>query len=101
MRAAIVATSGDLRESFHQPSPRSASALRNFVHLVLDSAKLPVRGIGIGCKGIIDCASTLVKSLPGDLHFLEGQLLSDVVGAGELLVCAENDARAALVAEAF
>jgi len=101
MRAAIVATSGDLRESFHQPSPRSASALRNFVHLVLDSAKLPVRGIGIGCKGIIDCASTLVKSLPGDLHFLEGQLLSDVVGAGELPVCAENDARAALVAEAL
>jgi len=99
IKAAIVGANGDLHESFHQPSPRSTSALRDFVHLVLDHAKDPVRGIGIGCKGIIDCASTRVKSLPGDLHFLEGQLLSDVVGAGELPICAENDARAALVAE--
>jgi len=101
MRAAIVGTSGDLHESFHQPSPRTPSALRDFVHSVLESTKLPVRGIGIGCKGIIDGASTRVKSLPGDLHFLEGRLLSDVVGAGDLSVYAENDARAALVAEAL
>jgi glucokinase len=73
--------------------------LRDFVHAVLKSAKLPVRGIGIGCKGIIDAASSRVKSSPGDLHFLEGQLLSDVIGAGNTPVCAENDARTALIAE--
>jgi len=101
IRAALVDTSGELHGSFHQPSPRSAAALRDFVHLVLESAKVPVHGIGIGCKGIIDAATTRVKSLPGDLHFLEGQLLRDVVGAGGLTVCAENDARAALVAEAL
>jgi glucokinase len=73
--------------------------LRDFVHSVLKCAKAPVRGIGIGCKGIIDAASTRVKSLPGDLHFLEGELLSDVIATGDVLVCAENDARTALIAE--
>jgi len=58
-----------------------------------------VRGIGIGCKGIIDANSTRVKSSPGDLYFLEGQLLSEVIGAGDLPVCAENDARVALIGE--
>jgi glucokinase len=61
--------------------------------------KTPLQGIGVGCKGIIDATSTRVKSSPGDLHFLEGQLLSEVLRAGDLDVCAENDARVALIAE--
>ena len=56
-------------------------------------------GIGIGCKGVIDSATTEVKRLPGDLHFLEGRTLHDVVDAGDLPVCADNDARTALIAE--
>jgi len=99
IKAAIVGVRGDLLENFCEPSPRSASALRDFVHSVLKSAKVPLQGIGIGCKGVIDTESSRVKSLPGDLHFLEGQLLSDVVQAGELTVCADNDARTALIAE--
>jgi glucokinase len=99
IKAAIVGLQGNLLESFHEPSPRTAPALRDFVHSVLKCAKLPVRGIGIGCKGIIDAASSRVNSLPGDLHFLEGQKLSDVISAGATLVCADNDARTALVAE--
>ena len=99
IKAAIVDARGDLRESFHQPSPRTVCALHDFVHSVLKGAQVPVRGIGVGCKGIIDATSTRVKSLPGDLNFLEGLLLSDVIGSGELPVCAENDARTALLAE--
>ena len=99
IKAAIVGVRGDLLENFCEPSPRSASALRDFVHSVLKCAKVPLQGIGIGCKGVIDTESSRVKSLPGDLHFLEGQLLSDVVQAGELMVCADNDARTALIAE--
>ncbi len=34
-------------------------------------------------NGIIDTDSSRVKSLPGDLHFLEGQLLSEVIDAGD------------------
>jgi glucokinase len=39
-----------------------------------------------------------VQSSPGDLRFLEGLLLTDVV-ATNVPVCAENDARTALLAE--
>lgn len=99
IKAAVVGIGGDLLESFHEPSPHTASALRDFVHSVLKCAKVPVRGIGIGCKGIIDASSSRVKSLPGDLHFLEGQALSEVIAAGDVPVCAENDARTALIAE--
>jgi glucokinase len=99
IKAAIVDLRGDLLESFSEPSPRTISALRDFVHSVVKRAKAPVRGIGVGCKGIIDTNSTRVKSSPGDLYFLEGQLLSEVIGAGDVPVCAENDARVALIGE--
>ena len=99
IKAAIVDIRGELLESFCEPSPRSISALRDFVGSVVKRAKVPVRGIGVGCKGIIDANSTRVKSSPGDLCFLEGQLLSEVIGAGDVPVCAENDARAALIGE--
>jgi glucokinase len=99
IKAAIVGLNGELFESIHEPSPRTISALRGFVHSVVERAKAPVRGIGIGCKGIIDANSTRVRSSPGDLCFLEGQLLSEVIGAGDVPVCAENDARAALIGE--
>jgi glucokinase len=99
IKAAFVGLSGELIDSVHAPSPRTVSALRDFVRLVVKRAKSPVRGIGIGCKGIIDTNSTRVKSSPGDLHFLEGQFLSEVIDAGDVPVCAENDARAALIGE--
>src|SRR5260370_16572381 len=98
IKAAIVGIRGDLLESFRAPSPRTSSALRDFAHSVLERARVPVRGVGIGCKGIIDADSSRVKSLPGDLHFLEGELLSELIAAGDLAVCGENDARTALIA---
>ena len=85
--------------SVREPSPRSPSALRDFVHSLRTNYPGPVVGIGIGCKGVIDSATTEVKRLPGDLHFLEGRTLHDVVDAGDLPVCADNDARTALIAE--
>jgi glucokinase len=99
IKAALVNLSGDLVESFHQPSPRTLVALHDFVHLVLQQAKQQVRGIGIGCKGVIDTATSRVNSLPGDLNFLEGRLLADVVEPGNLPLYADNDARTALIAE--
>jgi glucokinase len=98
IKAGLVGAGGDLFETFQGPSPRTASALRDFVASVLKRAPRPVCGIGIGCKGLIDASSTRVQSSPGDLRFLEGQLLSEVV-ASDVPVCAENDARTALLAE--
>lgn len=99
VKAAIVNLRGELLETFSEPSPRNISVLRGFVDSVVKRAKIPVRGIGVGCKGIIDADCTRVKSCPGDLCFLEGLLLSEVIGAGDRPVCAENDARVALVGE--
>lgn len=99
IKAALVTARGDLIENFHEPSPRTPAALHDFVHSVLKRANAQVGGIGIGCKGVIDTATSRVNSLPGDLHFLEGRVLSDVVGAGKLPVYADNDARTALIAE--
>ena len=99
IKAALVSLSGELVESFHQPSPRTPAALHDFVHLVLGQANSPIRGIGIGCKGVIDTATSRVNSLPGDLNFLEGRLLADVVEPGDLPLYADNDARTALIAE--
>ena len=98
VKAGIVGACGDLFESFQEPSPRTPSALRDFIASVMKRAPHPVCGIGIGCKGIIDAPSTRVQSSPGDLRFLEGLRLTDVV-ATNVPVCAENDARTALLAE--
>lgn len=99
IKAAFVGLSGELIESFQASSPRTVPALRDFVASIVARVKHPVRGIGIGCRGIIDADSTRVRSSPGALCFLEGQLLSEAISAGDLPVCAENDARAALIGE--
>jgi glucokinase len=99
IKAAIVSLNGELIESFHASSPRTVPALRDFVASIVQRTKHPVRGIGIGCRGVIDADSTCVKSSPGALCFLEGQLLSEAISAGDLPVYAENDARAALIGE--
>jgi glucokinase len=99
IKAGLVGLGGNLIESFREPSPRTPSALHDFVHSVLKRAGAPVCGIGVGCKGVIDPATSRVNSLPGDLYFLEEKLLADVIGAGDFPVYADNDARTALIAE--
>jgi glucokinase len=67
----------------------------------LDPAGRPA-AVGIGCKGIIHPGSTRVEVLPGTVHYLEGQLLSDLVHETlpeSVPVFADNDARAALAGE--
>jgi glucokinase len=98
IKAAVVNAQGDLLVRFQAPSPRSAESVHDFIHSALKQANGPLRGIGIGCKGIIDSESTRVNRLPGDLHFLQGICLQELVGS-DLPVRADNDARAALVAE--
>lgn len=99
IKAALVGLRGQLLASFRDNSPRTAYALRDFVHSVLQQVSVPVLGIGIGCKGVIDAATTRINRLPGDLNFMEGFLLRDLVDAKDLPVCADNDARTALVGE--
>ena len=99
MKAALVGLNGQLLASFKENSPRTASALHDFVLSVRERAAGPLLGIGIGCKGVIDAATTRVNRLPGDLNFLEGCLLRELVCVDGLPLCADNDARTALVGE--
>jgi glucokinase len=95
-RGAILAsrtiqTAGDL-EGF-------VPGLQDAIRWLLEATAMPA-GVGVGCKGIIDPGSTRVQILPGPLHFLEGQLLSEVVGMpSDVPVFADNDARVALAGE--
>jgi glucokinase len=60
------------------------------------------RGVGFGCKGIIDTATTTVRTLPGRWGFLVGVRLSDMVEGlvpKRTPVAADNDAKAALAGE--
>ncbi len=98
IKAAVVNLQGDLLQRFQAPSPRNPDSLRDFIHTGLTQAKGSLRGVGIGCKGIIDSDSSRVDRLPGDLHFLQGTVLRDLVES-DLPVRADNDARTALVAE--
>src|SRR4030095_2884388 len=98
VKAAVVTLSGELLQRFHQPSPRSLERLQKFLRSVVNDSPKTVLGIGIGCRGLIDAASTRINRIPGDLQFLQGRLLSEVVET-ELPVCADNDARTALIGE--
>jgi glucokinase len=99
VKAAVVDLRGNLIESFREASPRTPSGLHDFVHSAIKRAPASLRGIGIGCKGVIETATSRVNSLPGDLHFLEGRLLAEVVSASDIPLYADNDARTALIAE--
>jgi len=73
--------------------------LHQAIQWLLEATATP-EAVGVGCKGIIDPDSTRVEALPGALHFLEGQVLSELVGMpSEVPVFADNDARVALAGE--
>ncbi|MGA8439832.1 MAG: ROK family protein [Candidatus Sulfotelmatobacter sp.] len=99
MKAALVGLGGNILASFRADSPRTISSLQDFVRSVRQQATVPVLGIGIGCKGVIDAATTRVNRLPGDLNFLEGGMLRELVNVDGLPVSADNDARTALIGE--
>jgi len=93
VKAAVVNAFGELGEKFQAPSPRTVAELRDFFHSTIEKANVPLRGVGIACKGIIDAESSRINRLPGDLNFLEGSVLGDFVGS-TLPVRADNDALA-------
>lgn len=99
IKGAVVGSSGKLLASFREDSPRTTSSLQEFVRTVRKNAEVPLLGVGIGCKGVINAATTHVNRLPGNLNFLEGYNLSELAKVDDLLICADNDARTALVAE--
>jgi glucokinase len=103
IRAGMVDPDGAILASRTIDTPADLDSflpsLRQAIHWLVE-ATAPPAGAGIGCKGIINPDSTMVETLPGALHFLEGLRLSDIVGLPlEIPVFADNDARVALAGE--
>ena len=105
IKGATVDETGAVTQSLRVNTPASLDEFRQALpHLIrqLSASAAAVTAIGIGCKGIINPETTRVEVLPGTLHYLEGQPLSEIVGpalpAG-VPIAADNDARVALAGE--
>lgn len=105
IKAALVNSKGDIIASHRASTPLTLSAFQKTIQalagsLCLNEANL--RGVGVGCKGIVDPQTTEVLALPGELNYLEGRRLSEMVGPfvpAPCPVAADNDARVALIGE--
>ena len=103
IKAGIVDEKGAILASRTIPTPADLEtfvpSLHGAIRWLLESTTLPA-GVGVGCKGIINPDSTQVETLPGTLHYLQGQRLSELVGLPrDVPVFADNDARVALAGE--
>jgi len=103
IKAGMVDERGAILASRTIPTPADLDtfllSLHESVSWLLEATASP-DGVGVGCKGTINSDSTLVESLRGGLHYLEGLRLSEVVGLpGDVPVFADNDARVALAGE--
>jgi len=104
LKCGLVTASGEMLRAAdtHSPASRQAleSALNTLVPQVLDGRE-PLAA-GFGCKGIIDTADTMVRTLPGVWSFLVGVRLSDMLSGlipAGTPVAADNDAKAVLAGE--
>lgn len=103
IKAGMVDEKGAILASRTIPTPPDLEtfvpSLHTAIGWLLEATMLPA-GVGVGCKGIINPDSTQVEMLSGALHYLEGQLLSELVGLPrDVPVFADNDARVALAGE--
>lgn len=106
IKAGLVGEAGQILARKIVDTPTNLDAFKAaFVGVVRDvaagGAAAPI-GAGVGCKGIVNPATTEVEVLPGTFNFLEGVRLSSLIGSAlgrNLPVSADNDARVALSGE--
>jgi glucokinase len=100
-KAGLVDANGKLHFALSEPTPRSTETFKSLAESFIAalSANARIQAIGIGCKGVLDSKSTVVLSSPGDLHYLEGNSLRNLLNAAGTPIHADNDARTALIAE--
>jgi glucokinase len=103
IKAGMVDETGAILASRAVDTPNELDAftdcLKDAIRWLLEATATP-EGVGFGCKGIVDPATTMVDILPGSLHFLEGLQLKDLLDfPPEVPVYADNDARVAMAAE--
>lgn len=105
IKAGLVTAEGEIIRSKAVSTPTRDDIFKEAIRTVIEELVADcglLRGVGIGCKGVINPQTTEVEILPGDFQFLEGQRLSAIVRPALLndaLVSADNDARVALAGE--
>jgi glucokinase len=105
IKAAVVNGKGDIIASHRASTPVTMFAFEETIKTLsgqLHLGKANIRGVGVGCKGIIDPHTTEVLALPGELNYLQGRRLSEILGPlvpSSCPVAADNDARVALIGE--
>ena len=105
IKAALVNHKGDIITSHRAPTPVTLQAFQQTIKKLapkLHLSEVNIRCVGVGCKGIVDPHTTEVLALPGELNYLQGHRLSDLISPIVAVPCpvaADNDARVALVGE--
>lgn len=105
IKGATVDETGAVAQSLRIDTPASLDEFRQALPRLirqLSASATAVMAVGIGCKGIINPETTRVEVLPGTLHYLEGQLLAEIVAPAlppGVPIAADNDARVALAGE--
>ena len=99
IRAGLVSESGELIRAARVPMPNSLARFGYEMRALIGPLAVAApRGIGIGCKGLVNPQDTQVESPPGALSYLEGRYLAEFLPANLPIYC-DNDARAALAGE--
>lgn len=96
VKAARVDAEGRIEDSRRRATPASLAGFRELAADFVAELGGGTSAAGVGCKGIIDTVTSYVRVLPGTVHYLEGETLSEVFGCP---VAADNDARVALLGE--
>jgi glucokinase len=105
IKAALVNSNGDIITSHRTSTPGTFSAFQETIKTLaghLHLGEVNIRSVGVGCKGIVDPHTTEVLALPGELNYLQGRRLSEILGSlvpAPCPVAADNDARVALIGE--
>lgn len=104
IKAGLVDSAGTLLRTESTPTPLGISSLRVSLRSLLRPliAGTSITGVGAGCKGVIDPATTRIECQPGVMNYVEGFVLSELVAeaiGAPVPVFADNDARVTLVGE--
>src|SRR5579864_1814375 len=105
IKAATVDESGAVVQTRRVDTPSSLDQFREALCKLVKELLAPhaaIQGVGVGCKGIIHPQTSRVEVLPGTLHYLEGQVLSEILAPvlpASTVIAADNDARVALCGE--
>lgn len=104
LKAGVVDSAGCVVRSGEAPTPDNRRDIEQRLPMLVREVLLgqQPQAAGFGCKGVIDSATTEVRTMPGVWEYLRGILLRDLlvgIVPGGIPIAADNDAKAALAGE--